>query len=213
MKIRLFASLKDDFGSSFIEIPNIKNINIKDLKQLLVHQYGINSENCMVAVNMEYVKDDFEITGTDEVSLIPPVSGGATNDLVEITSKTINPESFSISKLSNYGAELTFLGISRDFNEGKKVNKLYYECYEDMARKEIFKLIDQFKNTFGIGYIRVVHRIGEVSPGNISLLVIMSSAHRKECLEGMIEFLDIFKKKIPIWKKEIYQDGSKWIES
>ena len=42
MKIRLFASLKDDFGSSFIEIPNIKNINIKDLKQLLVHQYGMD---------------------------------------------------------------------------------------------------------------------------------------------------------------------------
>ena len=213
MKIRLFASLKDDFGSSFIEIPKIKNINIKDLKQLLVLEYGINAENCMVAVNMEYVKDDFEITSTDEVSLIQPVSGRANNDLVEITTKAINPESFSISKLSNYGAELTFLGISRDFNEGKEVNKLYYECYEDMAKKEIFKLIDQFKNNFGIGYIRVVHRIGEVSPGNISLLVIMSSAHRKECLECMIEFLDIFKKKIPIWKKEIYQDGSKWIES
>ncbi|MEC7881164.1 MAG: molybdenum cofactor biosynthesis protein MoaE [Chloroflexota bacterium] len=213
MKIRLFASLKDDFGSSFIEIAAKKNMNVKDLRRLLINEYSINAENCMVAVNMEYVKDEFTISSDDEVSLIPPVSGGSSNDVVEIVDNVINPEDYSISKLSSYGAELTFLGISRDFNDGKKVNKLFYECYEEMAKKEIFKLIDMFKDKFGIGYIRVVHRVGEVSPGNISLLVIMSSAHRKESLEGMIEFLDIFKKKIPIWKKEIYLDGSKWIES
>ncbi len=213
MKIRLFASLKDDFGSSFIEIASTKNMNVNELRQLLIHEYSIKAENCMIAVNMEYAEDDFIVSNDDEISLIPPVSGGSSNDLVEIVNKTINPETYSISKSSCYGAELTFLGISRDFNDGKKVNKLYYECYEEMAKKEIFKLIDQFKDKFGIGYIRVVHRIGEVSPGNISLLVIISSVHRKESLEGMIEFLDIFKKKIPIWKKEIYLDGSKWIES
>ncbi len=213
MKIRLFASLKDDFGSSFIEIAATKKMNVKELRQFLSHEYSIKTENCMIAVNMEYVADDFTISNDDEVSLIPPVSGGSSNDLVEIVNKTINPEAYSISKLSSYGAELTFLGISRDFNDGKKVSKLYYECYGEMAKNEIFKLIDQFKDKFGIGYIRVVHRVGEVSPGNISLLVIMSSAHRKESLEGMIEFLNIFKKKIPIWKKEIYLDGSKWIES
>ncbi len=83
MKIRLFASLKDDFGSSFIEIAATKNMNVKELRQLLSHEYSIKAENCMIAVNMEYAEDDFILSNDDEISLIPPVSGGASNDLVE----------------------------------------------------------------------------------------------------------------------------------
>ncbi|MBM01778.1 MAG: hypothetical protein CL762_03575 [Chloroflexi bacterium] len=213
MKIRLFASLKEDFGSGIIEINDPKIIDIRDLREYLETNFNLKTKNCMTAVNLEYAEDNFKINDDDEISFIPPVSGGSSNDLVEIINNEIVPSEYSISKLSSYGAELTFLGISRDHNEGKKVEKLFYECYEQMAKKEILNLINKSKTEYDVGYIRVVHRIGEVSPSNISLLVIISSAHRRESLDCMSYFLDKFKKIIPIWKKEIYSDGSRWLES
>ena len=213
MKIRLFASLKEDFGSEIIEINDLKITDVRHLRDYLEKNFNLITKNCMTAVNLEYADDTFKLKDDDEVSFIPPVSGGSSNDLVEIVNKEIVPQEYSISKLSIYGSELTFLGISRDNNNGKRVDKLFYECYEQMAKKEILNLIDESKIQYGVGYIRVVHRIGEVSPGNISLLVIISSAHRRESLDCMSYFLDKFKKIVPIWKKEIYSDGSKWLDS
>jgi len=213
MKIILFASIKDDFGSNKIDINDPELKFVKDLRNALKEKYDLNTENCMVAVNMEYVRDDFPINNNDEIAFIPPVSGGSSNDLVEIVNQPIDPESYSVSKSSSYGAELTFLGISRDHNDGKKVKELHYECFKEMALKEILKLIDESKDQYGVAYARVIHRIGEVKPGQISLIIIMGSTHRKESLDCMTDFLNKFKKKIPIWKKEIYDDDARWIES
>lgn len=211
MYIKLFASLKEKHGSSnlFIEDSDIKSI--KDLKKILINNFNLQVENCMFACNMEYVNEDFTIKNEDEISVIPPVSGGSTNDAIEITNKEIVVENYSVSKTKYNGSELTFLGISRDINEGKKVKSLFYECFEEMAIKEIKKIIYDLKNKYLIDYFIVAHRIGSVPPGNISLLVILSSEHRKQSLDCMGEFLDIFKERVPIWKKEIYEGDSKWL--
>tara|TARA_Y100000996_G_scaffold382654_1_gene338022 strand:- start:329 stop:811 length:483 start_codon:yes stop_codon:yes gene_type:complete len=160
---------------------------------------------------MEYVDEDFLLDNEDEISVIPPVSGGSTNDHIEITDKEIIVENYSVPKTKHNGSELTFLGISRDINEGKKVESLFYECFEEMAIKEIKKIIDDLKNKYLIDYFIVIHRIGSVPPGNISLLSTVSSEHRKQSLDCMSEFLDTFKEKVPIWKKEIYADDSRWL--
>ena len=211
MNIKLFASLKEKHGSSDLVIEDSDIKSIKDLKKILINSFNLEVENCMFACNMEYVDEDFIIDNQDEISVIPPVSGGSTNDLIEITNKEIVVENYSVSKTKYNGSELTFLGISRDTNEGKKVESLFYECFEEMALREIKKIIDDLKNKYLIDYFIVVHRIGSVPPGNISLLAIVSSEHRKQSLDGMAEFLDIFKKKVPIWKKEIYTDDSRWL--
>ena len=131
--------------------------------------------------------------------------------MVKITDKEILIENFNQKKTKYNGSELTFLGISRDINDGKKVESLFYECFEEMAIKEIEKIINKLKIKYLIDYFIVVHRIGSVPPGETSLLVSVASEHRKQSLDCMTAFLDLFKEKVPIWKKEIYIGDSTWL--
>jgi len=211
MNIKLFASLKEKYGSGDLVINNSEIKTIKELKKILIHDFNLEVENCMFACNLEYVDENFKLKKEHEISIIPPVSGGATNNLIEITNNEIIVENFNVKKTKYNGSELTFLGISRDINDGKKVESLFYECFEEMAIKEIEKIVDKLKFDYSIDYFIVVHRIGSVPPGHISLLVKVSSEHRKQSLDCMTEFLDIFKEKVPIWKKEIYSGDSKWL--
>ena len=185
--------------------------NIDDVITYFNENFDIDISNCMFAADLEYVDKNYNVKSVQEISVIPPVSGGSNNDLIEITDRKIFPENYKRTKFKNNGSELTFLGISREINEGKKVKKLFYECYEEMAISEIEKLIEISKNKFLIDYFLVVHRIGEVPPGEISLFVKIATEHRKESLEGMTYFLDKFKEKVPIWKKEIYKDSGRWL--
>ena len=212
MKIRLFAHLKDQFGSGELEILLEKNMKVEDLRESLSKNYSLNTSNSMCAVNMVYVEDSYFLSDSDEVAFIPPVSGGSSDDFVEIIKDEIIPEKYELKNKSvKFGSELTFLGISRDSNENKKVKSLFYECYEDMTYLGINKLISLIKDKWDIGPVKVIHRIGQVNPGKISLLIIISSEHRSDSLESMKYFLDEFKTSVPIWKKEVYDDDSKWM--
>ena len=211
MNIKLFASLKEKHGSDILVIDNGEIKTIKDLKIFIINNFDLEVENCMFACNLEYVDETFKLKNDHEISIIPPVSGGSTNDLVKITDKEILIENFNQKKTKYNGSELTFLGISRDINDGKKVESLFYECFEEMAIKEIEKIINKLKIKYLIDYFIVVHRIGSVPPGETSLLVSVASEHRKQSLDCMTAFLDLFKEKVPIWKKEIYIDDSKWL--
>ena len=211
MNIKLFASLKEKHGSSDLVIKNSEIKTIKELKTFIINNFDLEVENCMFACNLEYVDENFKLKNVKEISIIPPVSGGSTNDLVKITDKEILIENFNLKKTKYNGSELTFLGISRDVNDGKKVESLFYECFEEMAIKEIEKIINKLKIKYLIDYFIVVHRIGSVPPGETSLLVSVASEHRKQSLDCMTAFLDLFKEKVPIWKKEIYIGDSTWL--
>ena len=211
MIIKLFASIREKIGQDQIIIENENLKSIDDVINYFLKNFNIDIGNCMFACNLEYINKDFEIEPNQEISIIPPVSGGSDNDLIEITQNQIDTKNYKTKKFKHNGAELTFLGISREINEGKKVEKLFYECFEVMAVNEIKKLIEISKDKFNIDFFVVVHRIGEVPPGEISLLITIASEHRKQSLDAMSYFIDKFKEKVPIWKKEVYEDSSKWL--
>ncbi|KAM9996811.1 hypothetical protein ACTFIZ_001741 [Dictyostelium cf. discoideum] len=108
------------------------------------------------------------------------------------------------------GATSSFLGTTRNEFKGKSVERLEYETYEPMAIKEIEKIcktiLDGFEND--IKKIGVVHRIGNVPVGESSILIVISSGHRKSSLEAVHYAIDTIKSTVPIWKKEFYTDGS-----
>lgn len=89
----------------------------------------------------------------------------------------------------------------------KKVLKLEYEAYTPMALKELQKLCDQVRQKWEVLKIAVVHRIGEVPIGEASVIIVVSSAHRRESLEAVHWAIDELKATVPIWKKEFYEDG------
>ena len=176
MKIKYFAWVKDITKKDFEIIEKNFPQNINQLKKFLSEIYPdlekhISNDILRFAINQEYVSINYPLSQNDEIAIFPPVSGGSQNDLIEIKRDQIVPENYKTNKSKQNGAELTFLGISRETNEGKKVEKLFYECYEEMAFSEIEKLIYATKEKYNIDYFVVVHRIEEVPPGEISLLI------------------------------------------
>ena len=109
------------------------------------------------------------------------------------------------------GSEVIFLGITRDNNFDRNVSKLFYESYQDMAIIEIEKIIYDIFNQWQISFIKVTHRLGEVFPSELSMILSVKSKHRKESFEASEYFVDELKKTVPIWKKEFFEDGTVWI--
>ena len=221
IKIKFFAKLKEDIGHQSLSISLENPKKVIDVVKIISKDFGvniINRNNYLYAKNLEYCSMDTILDDNDELAIIPPVSGGSidydnnSNFNVEITKEKINLNDFIEDKFSSKdGSEVIFLGITRDHNLGREVDKLFYESYSDMASKEIYKIIDTIKSKWNISSLRIIHRLGTVYPSEISMVLIVTSSHRKECFEAAEFFVDELKKSVPIWKKEFFQDGTVWI--
>ena len=168
------------------------------------------SVEIVVAVNAEYATPGTVLSDGDDVALIPPVSGG--QDMIEITRQSLRPEEVTakVRKDTN-GAVVTFLGTTRLFAEGRKVLYLEYEAYEQMALKEMERIRTEIQSQWGVEDIAISHRIGRVDIGEISLVVAVASAHRKEAFHACHQAVDRLKETVPIWKKEYFKDGYHWV--
>jgi molybdopterin synthase catalytic subunit len=110
------------------------------------------------------------------------------------------------------GAVALFYGVVRNENLGRSVNHLEYDAYPEMAVKKMREVAGEVRAKFAITEIGVMHRIGRLEIGETSLLVAVSSAHRKEAFEACHYAVDRIKQIVPVWKKEVWADGSQWIE-
>ena len=127
---------------------------------------------------------------------------------VEIVDSSITPFEFDDNQKEK-GAELIFNGRVRETEHGKKIKVLEYEQYEDMAEKELINIARETQNKFPIKDLLCRHRIGKVKVGETSLHVSIWSKHRKEGLEAMSFFIIELKKRVPIWKWAIFENGKK----
>jgi molybdopterin synthase catalytic subunit len=110
------------------------------------------------------------------------------------------------------GAINVFLGVVRDNNLGRSVDYLEYEAYPSMAEKVMRQIAEEAKERFGLEECAVLHRTGRLAIGETSLLIAVSSAHRAAGFEGGHWLVDEVKKRVPVWKKEVWADGESWIE-
>lgn len=109
------------------------------------------------------------------------------------------------------GAIVTFIGTTRDNNEGRRVYSLEYEAYPGMAEQEMRKLGEEAAAKWQLSHIAVHHRIGRVPIGEASVMIAVASPHRDEGFQACRYIIDELKKRVPIWKKEIYEGGEVWI--
>jgi molybdopterin synthase catalytic subunit len=109
------------------------------------------------------------------------------------------------------GAIATFIGTTRNNNEGRKVIALDYDAYPEMAEKELRRIGDDAKKKWNIERMAIVHRIGPVEITEASVMIAVSSAHRDDAFQACRFAIEEIKKTVPIWKKEVFEGGEVWI--
>jgi molybdopterin synthase catalytic subunit len=111
------------------------------------------------------------------------------------------------------GAVLLFLGVVRNHAEGRAVDGMRYDAYEAMARSVLAEIAREASERYGTDRLAVVHRVGDLKLGEISVAIAVSTPHRAEAYAANREIIEEIKKRLPVWKKEHYLDGaSSWVE-
>jgi len=129
-------------------------------------------------------------------------------------SKTaLNPEQYrALLEDPACGGYSSFEGWVRDNNEGKRVLRLEYEAFEELGVKEGERIVAEAMQRFGVRRAACVHRVGELAIGELAVWVGVSAGHRAEAFDACRYIIDEVKHRVPIWKKEHYEDGdSGWV--
>ena len=109
------------------------------------------------------------------------------------------------------GATDVFIGTVRDQTQGKRVLRLDFEAYEPMAIQEMQKIADQAAARWPVEKMAFHHRVGTLELGDIAVIIAVSTPHRQASFEACQFAIDTLKQTVPIWKKEIFEDGEVWV--
>ena len=216
VNISLFAGLHDLVGKREVMMELADGSSVDQLRDELGTLYPVvvpYLATLVCAVDDEFVPTDYLLNDGDEVALIPPVSGGS-EDLFIVTAEELDPQRLTNAvRTDESGAVTLFYGVARNNNEGRAVLALEYEAHESLAEKKLREVGDEVRKQFDVTGVGVHHRTGRLEVGETSLLVAVASAHRREAFEACQFAVDRIKQTVPIWKKEIWADGSggEWV--
>lgn len=104
-----------------------------------------------------------------------------------------------------------FIGTVRDHTKGKTVVRLDFEAYDKMAISEMGKIAEQIVHRWPAHRVSIHHRVGSLQIGDIAVIIAVSTPHRKAAFEACRYAIDTLKETVPIWKKEIFEDGEVWV--
>jgi len=203
VRVRLFAGLRERAGWSERDV---EAATVGDVWAAL--DLGDEPDGLLYAVNRRYAERTAPLADGDEVALIPPVSGGAF---------LLSDEPLSLDRVVGEvrtdaaGAIATFSGTTRASSRGRSVVRLEYEAYEGMAEAVMAEIAEALAARHDLCAVAIHHRIGPVSVGETSVVIAVSAPHRRSALTACHEAIDELKERVPLWKKEIYDDGQEWI--
>lgn len=135
-------------------------------------------------------------------------------DIFEITREPIDKSGLEQRLLTGgAGAIVTFDGVVRDNTKGRKVVTLDYDAYPPMAVKEMRRVGEEIRQRWPeVEAIGIIHRFGEMKISESSVVIVVTSPHRRVAFEACHYAIDRLKQTVPIWKKEIFEDGEAWVE-
>lgn len=163
----------------------------------------------VISVNYEYANGDQALRESDEIALIPPVSGGAH---FEITREPLTAESVAeLVRSPECGAVTTFLGTARRMSGGREVEYLEYEAYPEMAIRKLRQIAGEIEKRWSTDRLAIRHRVGRIDLGEVSVAIAVATEHRAEGFAACRYAIDRLKEIVPIWKKEVWVGGGEWI--
>lgn len=134
------------------------------------------------------------------------------NKLFEIIKEPISIEDVSNKVFRpEAGAVTTFTGIVREFTKGKRTLYLEYDAYVPMAEKKLAQIGSEIQERWRDAIVAITHRIGRLEISDIAVVIAVSTPHRRDAYEANEFAIERIKQIVPIWKKEHWEDGEKWI--
>ncbi len=112
---------------------------------------------------------------------------------------------------SPYGGIVTFVGAVRDQTRERRVIRLDYEAYVPMAEKNLARIGDEISQQWPGTRVAILHRVGRLLPGDLAVVIAAAAPHRQEAFRACEYAIDRLKQDVPIWKKELYEDGEVWV--
>ena len=132
--------------------------------------------------------------------------------MFDITDQPLSLEPLvSVVTRSSSGAVASFLGVVREQTRGRQVLYLEYEAYREMAIPKMREIADEIRQKWKVDEIAMVHRIGHLEIGEVSVAIAVSAPHRHQALAACAYAIDRLKETVPIWKKEVWTDGEEWV--
>jgi molybdopterin synthase catalytic subunit len=133
---------------------------------------------------------------------------------LKITDKALSIQScIDFVTTPQCGGINVFVGTVRGETKGKKVTALHFEAYESMALLQMKKIGNEAILKWPLLKIVIHHRVGKLKVGEIPVVIAVSAAHRAQAFEGCSYLIDRLKETVPIWKKEIFEDGAIWVSA
>lgn len=210
-----FAMFREHIGASSEQISAPAGTTAGDVFGLIVDRYPALApmrNSTLVMVNESYAEPGQLLADGDEIALIPPVSGG--DPRFVCTQDVLDPRAVeALVAGDDAGALVTFIGSVRNHARGREVVSLEYEAYPPAATKMLAQVGAEVEEQWPAVRIAIAHRFGHLYPGDASVVIACSSAHRDDAYAASSWAISRIKEIVPIWKKEHYTDGSAWIGS
>ncbi|HYG83020.1 MAG TPA: molybdenum cofactor biosynthesis protein MoaE [Pyrinomonadaceae bacterium] len=221
VRVLFFGAARDHAGSEEAEVSLSAPMNAAAAFEEILSLYPTLrrfGRSLLFAVNQEYALPDTPISAGDELAVFPPVSGGSEDerealDFFELTTAPIDVGEVARRVVPpECGATVTLDGYVREWTRGRRTLHLVYEAYAPMALNELRRLGREARGRFEITHVGIVHRTGRLEIGETSVVISVSAPHRRAAFEACEWAIRELKRRVPIWKKEFYEDGEVWVE-
>ena len=212
IELQLYGGLRSRVGSDEISVEvDDDNPTVGDVVDACRKQHpeldGV-LQNVARAVGDEIVDDDHRLDDDSPVALLPPVSGGSQNEYLSATPLD-RDRLIAQTTDERCGALVVFSGDIRNHNDGRDdVVAIDYEAHGPIASNVLKTIEQEVIDNFDVLRCRIQHRTGRVDVGESSVLVVCRAPHRDAAYKGARYGIDELKERTPIWKREIYADGT-----
>jgi len=217
VQVRLFARYREAAGRDRVELELPDGGTAEAAWDAVSHRFPVLRPYrpfTLFAVRNDYVSPDHPLREGDEVSLFPPVSGGGPDfDSIQVTTEPLS-ERAAMEAVSDpaAGAVVLFSGVVRDQTGGRRVKFLEYEAHAPMAEAKMREIAATAHQRWpDVTRIAMIHRIGRLEIGESSVMIAVSSPHRRQAFEAGQFAIDTLKETVPVWKKEYFDDGEIWV--
>jgi len=217
VEVRLFARYRETVGRDRVEIDLPEGGTVETAWEAVSRRFpalGQYRPFTLFALREDYVSADHRLGEGDELCLFPPVSGGVGfEDWIEVTAEVLS-ERATVEAVGDPGAGAValFSGIVRDQTGGRPVKFLEYEAHAPMALAKMREIAAAIRARWpGTLRVALVHRVGRLEIGESSVMIAVSSPHRREAFEACHFAIDTLKETVPVWKKEYFEDGEVWV--